>query len=490
MLGWGKEKKAAKEPEKQQPAGPAKASGSRPAAAKPPESAPPASEQAPAPTPHVSGSGVHNAPTPVVNLEHLLLDAGLITAEQLDAAVAEQAKRGGFVGQILIDLKFLDDNALTSFMAKHCRIPHLSLLDYLIDKDILGLVPQDICMKYSLLPIDRLGKNLTIAMVNPLDDAAMAAVRAACPELRIKPILCAYNHYLAVAAKVFVDMKGPSADLSASSFGLRSFSKPKSSDAASEPQEAPAAEAAQQAEPLAKGEPAKAEGEADVGSFVDFVVEPVEEKVETPAESPHEDRFEGESLLSTIFGKSSSDVLGKAIAEPDEVQASVGRSPSDSSLLVRSMISMMQDSMCDTYAVLARRLDLFKGMNPADVAKIFARGMTTEFEAGTVIFEKGDKGDELYVILSGQVEIYDGAILFATLSKGDMFGEMALVSNEPRSASARTIEMTSMLVLSNDAIHNVLSKEAAIQILENIIVTLSQRLRTANQMREHEAVRL
>jgi len=136
--------------------------------------------------------------------------------------------------------------------------------------------------------------------------------------------------------------------------------------------------------------------------------------------------------------------------------------------------------MRDTYAVLARRTELFRGLSPEMVAKIFAKGMTVEFEPGKTVFDKGAPGKELYAILGGKVRILDDGREIATLSRGDMFGEMALISNEPRSASAVTMETTSVLVLTYDVFDKVLPKEAALQLLVNIVITLSKRLRTAN----------
>ena len=76
-------------------------------------------------------------------------------------------------------------------------------------------------------------------------------------------------------------------------------------------------------------------------------------------------------------------------------------------LAMMKMTTVMMDSMRDTYAMLARRMELFRGLDPEDVAKIFARGITVEYEAEQVIFEKGQAGKDLYVILGGEVQIYD-----------------------------------------------------------------------------------
>ncbi len=424
MLGWNREKKETHEPERTPPAASGRVSPQS-ASLRPAASAPAA------------------PPVPLKTLEGLLLETGTISAEQLDKAKEKQASEGGFLGQILVDMHCIEDDSLTSFLAKHCRIPHLSLLDYLIDETMLKLVPKEICLKYCLLPIDRLGRNLTIAMVNPLDAKALEAVQQACPDSRIKPILCAYSHYQVVSRKLFSPEAKKASALSMTSLGLTTATpKTVAPPPEPEPEPKPVPEAA--VAPMPK----------------------------TPLDS--------DTLFDTIFGQTpQSPKTGPAVETP--ASSPLSSTNMESSLIIREMISVMQDSMHDTYAVLARRMDLFHGLAAGDVAKMFAKGVTREFEAGEIIFRKGDAGAELYVILSGKVEIRDNGCVLAMLDKGDMFGEMALGGHQTRSASAVTAETTSALVLSNDTIHNLLGKEAAIQLLENIVMTLSVRLRAANE---------
>jgi CRP-like cAMP-binding protein len=429
MLGWSREKKETHEPERMPPA----------------------------PGGHVSPQPASPPPSPVPTktLEDLLLETGTISAGQLEKAKDKQSREGGFLGQILVDMHCIEDDSLTSFLAKHCRIPHLSLLDYLIDDTMLKLVPKEICLKYCLLPIDRLGRNLTIAMVNPLDAKALEAVQKACPELRIKPILCAYNHYQVVSRKLFSPEAKKTSDISMTSLGLR-MAMPKT---------APPPEA----EPKPQPKPAPIPPPPSPPPAAEVVVTPV---LKSPLDS--------DTLLETIFSQTPQ---GSKPAPAVETPApsSLPSTNTESTMILREMISVMQDSMHDTYAVLARRMDLFHGLAAGDVARIFAKGVTREFEAGEVVFRKGDAGVELYVVLSGKVEIQDNDCVLAVLDKGDMFGEMAMGGHQTRSASAVIADRASMLVLSNDIIHNALGKEAAIQILENIVMTLSARLRAANE---------
>ena len=409
----------------------------------------------------------------ITSLEEALVEAGAISRDQLDCALATQSKSGGFLGQILVDMGLFNENSFTSFLAKQCRIPHLSLLDYLIDTEMLTLVSKEICCKYRLLPIDKMGRNLTVAMVNPLDSEALAAVRAACPDLRIKPILCAFQHYEAVSKKLFeTDGVKNNQEVSLESYGFK-----RNPDVP----------------------PAVIHGENLEDSFFAIPSEeefPPENDLSLPAAAASSSVVDSDFLVDKVFvaharalaeESESSEVIDAIMSKqadiadvlkPAEVPLPEISSPSD---IMRDMISVMQDSMCDTYAMLARRMELFRGLKPGDVAKLFAKGVTTEYSTGDAIFKKGQSGREMFVILGGKVEVRDGDRVLATLAKGDMFGEMAFISQEPRSASVVALEPTSVLALSNEIIHQLLSKDAAIQILENIVMKLCVRLRAANQ---------
>lgn len=145
------------------------------------------------------------APDQMKRLGEMLLEAGVITEGQLQEALEKKKTEGGFVGKILMDLRYIDEHTLTNFLVKQLKIPHISLLDYDIADEVAKMVPRELCVQYNLIPIDKLGKILTIAMVDPLDTEAMAKVREACPEVRIKPILCSFQHFEHVLRKAYPD---------------------------------------------------------------------------------------------------------------------------------------------------------------------------------------------------------------------------------------------------------------------------------------------
>ena len=129
---------------------------------------------------------------------------------------------------------------------------------------------------------------------------------------------------------------------------------------------------------------------------------------------------------------------------------------------------------------LLERVDLFQGLTREEVMKIFAKGMTMTCVRGDTIFRKGTEGTQMYVVLSGEIGIFDDDKCIARLHAGDMFGEMALVNKEPRSATATAVEDSRVFILSESTFERLMTKRVSIRILLNIIRTLSQRLRRAN----------
>jgi len=129
---------------------------------------------------------------------------------------------------------------------------------------------------------------------------------------------------------------------------------------------------------------------------------------------------------------------------------------------------------------LLRRVELFRGLSREEVTKIFSHGLTTRVPKGDILFQKGATGNQMYVVLLGKVGVVEGKKVIATLATGDMFGEMALVTNEPRSATIVALEDTQLFVLSESTFERLMTKRVAIRLLLNIVKTLSHRIKDAN----------
>lgn len=133
------------------------------------------------------------------------------------------------------------------------------------------------------------------------------------------------------------------------------------------------------------------------------------------------------------------------------------------------------------------KVPLFSGLTrPA--LHLLARVATEESHAlGTKIFQQGDLGDRMYIILSGKVRISRevsgiGEEALAVLGPGSVFGEMALLDEAPRSADARVHEPCRLLALPKDAFEDLLylHKDLAYEVLWSIVRMLTQRLRETN----------
>ena len=137
--------------------------------------------------------------------------------------------------------------------------------------------------------------------------------------------------------------------------------------------------------------------------------------------------------------------------------------------------------------MMVDKVDMFHGLSTHDVYRIFAKGMTHVVRKDHLVFHKDTVGNNMFVVLGGKVGIFDGAKQIATLGVGESFGEMSLLSHEPRTASVKALEDTSLFSLDESIFQKLLTKRVAVQILLNISRSLAKKLKHANMMiRESE----
>jgi CRP/FNR family transcriptional regulator, cyclic AMP receptor protein len=133
------------------------------------------------------------------------------------------------------------------------------------------------------------------------------------------------------------------------------------------------------------------------------------------------------------------------------------------------------------------KVDLFAGLKP-EALDLIAKVASQEIHAlGTKIFQHGDAGDKLYLILEGKVRISRdvpgmGEEALAVLGPGQVFGEMALLDESPRSADARVHERCRLLAIPKDGFDDLLflHKDLAYEVLWSIVRMLLSRLRETN----------
>ncbi len=112
-----------------------------------------------------------------IKLGQMLIKAGLITEEQLKQALEEQKKSGGKIGFNLVKLGFATEEDITSFLSEQYGVPAINLRHFEIDEAILKLIPSEVAQKYLIIPINRTGATLTIAMADPTNVFAMDDIK-------------------------------------------------------------------------------------------------------------------------------------------------------------------------------------------------------------------------------------------------------------------------------------------------------------------------
>lgn len=109
----------------------------------------------------------------------LLLLSDLITPEQLRKALNFQLTEGKDkpLGQVILELGFVNKDSLDFILAVQSGYPYIQIKNYKIESELLSLLPEETIRKYRVFPIDKIKDVFTVAMVNPIDSAAVDQVK-------------------------------------------------------------------------------------------------------------------------------------------------------------------------------------------------------------------------------------------------------------------------------------------------------------------------
>jgi len=124
-------------------------------------------------------------------------------------------------------------------------------------------------------------------------------------------------------------------------------------------------------------------------------------------------------------------------------------------------------------SVRLREVALFQGLGEADLGEILGISETVRVDGGEYVFVEGERGDHFYIIVHGSVELRkstgDGSKRLAVLREGQAFGEMALLNQTPRSASAYAVERVYLLSVSRVAFSRMLGGDTlSVRLLKNL----------------------
>ncbi|MCM8819299.1 MAG: hypothetical protein NC925_00690 [Candidatus Omnitrophica bacterium] len=100
-------------------------------------------------------------------LGQLLIERGIISQADLNKALEVQKKEGGLLGEILVKLRLAKEENITQCISIQYGFPYISLDNYEIQEEALKIIPKNVASYYCLLPIDKIGDNLIVAMAEP-----------------------------------------------------------------------------------------------------------------------------------------------------------------------------------------------------------------------------------------------------------------------------------------------------------------------------------
>jgi CRP/FNR family transcriptional regulator, cyclic AMP receptor protein len=148
-----------------------------------------------------------------------------------------------------------------------------------------------------------------------------------------------------------------------------------------------------------------------------------------------------------------------------------------------NMLNMANIQTDDTSNQLSE-IQLLKGVTPEQLDWIVRHAHRRNFEAGRNVMTIEQPGEAVYIILHGSVKIHmeqgERDVILAILGAGDMLGEMSLIESVGRSASAVTLEHTSMLWMDKDTFNYMLDNFPP--VARNLVKIMSKRVRYSDEM--------
>src|SRR5947209_1901708 len=100
-------------------------------------------------------------------LGELLVRENLISLSQLQKAQEEQRKTGARLGYSLTKLGLIQEDELTAFLSKQYGVPSINLAEFEVSLDVITLIPPELAKRHQLIPVNRTGATLIVAMSDP-----------------------------------------------------------------------------------------------------------------------------------------------------------------------------------------------------------------------------------------------------------------------------------------------------------------------------------
>ncbi len=135
-------------------------------------------------------------------LGEILVRENLITSQQLRETLEYQRENGGRLGSNLVKLGFVSDDVVTAVLSRQYGVPSINLDLFQIEKDVIRLISEEVALKYSVLPISKLGATLTMAMADPTNVFAMDDIKFM-TGLNVEPVIASESSILTAIGKYY-----------------------------------------------------------------------------------------------------------------------------------------------------------------------------------------------------------------------------------------------------------------------------------------------
>lgn len=129
-------------------------------------------------------------------------------------------------------------------------------------------------------------------------------------------------------------------------------------------------------------------------------------------------------------------------------------------------------------------IDLFHFFPREELAAFLEKAVEVQAAKGAVLFREGEPGQEMYLVVRGMIKVFRGTRVIDIIKAGDYFGEMAIIENQPRSASVAVLEDSVLLQVPLAVFHEYFSRQP--KSLVAMMRTLSQRVRRDLAILGHE----
>ncbi len=130
------------------------------------------------------------------------------------------------------------------------------------------------------------------------------------------------------------------------------------------------------------------------------------------------------------------------------------------------------------------KIDLFHSFSEEELAAFLEKAAELQVAKGNILFREGDSGQDMYIVLRGMIKIFRGNRIVDVIKPGDYFGEMAIIENQPRSASVSALEDSLLLQVPLAVFQEYFSRQP--KSLVAMMRTLSQRVRRDLEILGHE----